>query len=114
MNVHATSGEQVKNVSRDSSVLGNENAGVLVIPSPYHGVLHIRCYSVGFVGLQGLQPAGRYPQTAARAEAKKAPKKKAKAHMGEFFSLPGALWRLRGWMHVVVIARVKNNPKHPR
>ena len=36
------------------------------------------CYSVGFVG-QGMQPTGRVPQTAARAEAKKAPKKKAKA-----------------------------------
>ena len=36
------------------------------------------CYSVGFVG-QGLQPTGRVPQTAAHAEAKKAPKKKAKA-----------------------------------
>ncbi|CAE7356973.1 unnamed protein product [Symbiodinium necroappetens] len=35
------------------------------------------CYSVGFVG-QGMQPTGRVPQTAARAEAKKAPKKKAK------------------------------------
>ena len=39
---------------------------------------------MGFVGF-GPQAADRAPQTAMRAEAKKAPKKKAKARGGERF-----------------------------